>query len=692
MKTAVILVATGERYAGHIAPMIASLRDFFPPCDILLFTDSKDSFDAIKFDYLDLGWPDATMMRYHAIYEQRGFLLAYDHVYYMDVDLRVVSKIALDEIFAGGITAVLHPGFPEAWERRPQSAAYVGNGSTYYQGCFVGGSTGAFLHMCASISKSIDADNEKGITAVWFDESHLNRYLHDNPPGKVLSPAYAYPEGWTGLVPKIQHLEKPDQSWKDSNKIVRGFWSGPELTNIQKLCIRSYMRHGHEFHLYVTQPTEGIPKGTVVKDANEILPKSRLAEFDNSVHFCDYFRVLLILREGGWYVDLDTVCLRKLDFPEPYAFVSEEKLGARRSPDTDVIPSSDKVQEYLSGCVFKAPKDAEVLKYIANKIESMDKMHPESWISFGPALFKEAVPKFGLSKYVKAPIVLDAMRYDEMLHFVSPGLKRWNFTDRSYLIHLRTSAWTDGALVPNKIYHPRSLFEELKVRNSVETRVSIVIPCYNMKEYLKETIESALAQTYRNFEVIVVDDGSMDNVHTVSQQFVDSIVWIRQENQGLNVARNTGAKAATGDLLLFLDADDLLDSHYLEKTVPLMKAGVGIVSTDMQYFGLSDLRIPTAETLEQQKVSNQMPYCRLILREAFEQAGGYSMNLDIWAYGDWNLSLDILKRTWKCAVLHEPLFKYRMRPGSMRSIAGQTHEQMCAAIRRNHPDIFPEGK
>ena len=218
-------------------------------------------------------------------------------------------------------------------------------------------------------------------------------------------------------------------------------------------------------------------------------------------------------------------------------------------------------------------------------------------------------------------------------------------------------------------------------------KVSIVIPCYNMKDYLKETVDSALAQAYKNFEVIVIDDGSTDDV-----QSINGVTWIRQENQGLNSARNAGAKTSTGDLLLFLDADDKLDPTYLQKTVPLMTAGVGIVSTDMQYFGLSNLRIPTAETLQQQKVSNRMPYCVLIRREAFEQAGGYTMNPDIWAYGDWNLSLSILKRGWRCAVLREPLFNYRIRSNSMRTIASQTHEQMCEAIKRNHPDLFSETK
>lgn len=87
--------------------------------------------------------------------------------------------------------------------------------------------------------------------------------------------------------------------------------------------------------------------------------------------------------------------------------------------------------------------------------------------------------------------------------------------------------------------------------------VSIVIPCYGQAHFLPDAINSALAQTYKHVEVIVVDDGSPDNTAEVAGEF-QSIQLIRQQNQGLSAARNAGYRACRGDFVAFLDADDVL--------------------------------------------------------------------------------------------------------------------------------------
>jgi glycosyltransferase involved in cell wall biosynthesis len=87
--------------------------------------------------------------------------------------------------------------------------------------------------------------------------------------------------------------------------------------------------------------------------------------------------------------------------------------------------------------------------------------------------------------------------------------------------------------------------------------VSVVIPCYNQAHFLGEAIESVLAQTYKNFEIVVVDDGSTDNTSEVASRY-DGVRLIRQENRGLAEARNTGIGHSEGEYLVFLDADDRL--------------------------------------------------------------------------------------------------------------------------------------
>jgi glycosyltransferase involved in cell wall biosynthesis len=111
--------------------------------------------------------------------------------------------------------------------------------------------------------------------------------------------------------------------------------------------------------------------------------------------------------------------------------------------------------------------------------------------------------------------------------------------------------------------------------------VSVVIPCYNQAHFLSEAIESVASQTYEPTETIVVDDGSTDDTSHVAD--VHGVRCVRQENRGLAEARNTGLRASSGDMLLFLDADDLLAPDAIDagvsassanRTRPLSSAGL----------------------------------------------------------------------------------------------------------------------
>src|SRR5437660_6526968 len=95
--------------------------------------------------------------------------------------------------------------------------------------------------------------------------------------------------------------------------------------------------------------------------------------------------------------------------------------------------------------------------------------------------------------------------------------------------------------------------------------VSIIIPCYNQAQYLAETIDSALAQTYRPIQVLVVNDGSPDDTEKVARAYGDRIDYIYRENGGLSAARNTGIARATGFYLKFLDSDDQLHPEQIAR-------------------------------------------------------------------------------------------------------------------------------
>lgn len=97
-------------------------------------------------------------------------------------------------------------------------------------------------------------------------------------------------------------------------------------------------------------------------------------------------------------------------------------------------------------------------------------------------------------------------------------------------------------------------------------KYSVVIPLYNKQRYIKSTLQSVLAQTYTDYEVIVVDDGSTDvSLQEAEQMQSDKIRVLHQENQGVAVARNTGIENAAGEYIAFLDADDKWNPSYLEE-------------------------------------------------------------------------------------------------------------------------------
>lgn len=98
-------------------------------------------------------------------------------------------------------------------------------------------------------------------------------------------------------------------------------------------------------------------------------------------------------------------------------------------------------------------------------------------------------------------------------------------------------------------------------------KVSVIIPVYNAAQYLKDCIDSVLAQSFQNIEIIVVNDGSTDDSFSIAQGFGNSIILLNQENKGASAARNNGLRHATGDYIQFLDADDILECHKIQRQV-----------------------------------------------------------------------------------------------------------------------------
>jgi glycosyltransferase involved in cell wall biosynthesis len=117
----------------------------------------------------------------------------------------------------------------------------------------------------------------------------------------------------------------------------------------------------------------------------------------------------------------------------------------------------------------------------------------------------------------------------------------------------------------------------------------VIIPAYNASPYIKETLDSVFAQTYRHFEVIVINDGAPDTLalEEVLLPYRDRVVYLTQENRGLGGARNTGLRAATGDLVALLDADDIWMPDYLQEQTHFLREhpDIDLVYCNSMLFG-----------------------------------------------------------------------------------------------------------
>ncbi len=118
-------------------------------------------------------------------------------------------------------------------------------------------------------------------------------------------------------------------------------------------------------------------------------------------------------------------------------------------------------------------------------------------------------------------------------------------------------------------------------------KVTVIIPAFNAERYIRETLESVMAQTYRDVEVVVVDDGSRDRTAEIVRSFGDRVGYLYQDNSGgCGKPRNEGMKAASGDVFVFLDSDDLMVPGRIAREVDVLRRhpGVGMVFSNYQDF------------------------------------------------------------------------------------------------------------
>jgi glycosyltransferase involved in cell wall biosynthesis len=366
----------------------------------------------------------------------------------------------------------------------------------------------------------------------------------------------------------------PEQDIDVGNRIIQSFWTGT-LTTMERLCIQSFLANGHEFHLYTYDVLQGVPEGCVVKDASKIVPQSYLKKFKYVQQFADFFRYALLLKNGGWWVDMDNVCLKPFSFSEPYVFVSS--TGDRATG--------------LNFAVIKVPQGCQLIKEcyaVALGMESQ--WSTMGFQAIGPELWAKKITELGLTKYIQPIDKFDPIHWDRIIWSVDPT-KTWDLTG-SYGLHLFHAAWNKGSQTAalargmtarsaggviespgtDVTYPSGCLYEQLKRR--FFPKVSIVITTINRSVQLRKTFESFVSQLFKDYEVVVIDDGTDTETSVLcAETWPFPIRYFRLDRirvkglRGCCTSANFGVRKALGKIVILQNAECKHVGNVIEQLV-----------------------------------------------------------------------------------------------------------------------------
>ena len=242
----------------------------------------------------------------------------------------------------------------------------------------------------------------------------------------------------------------------------------------------------------------------------------------------------------------------------------------------------------------------------------------------------------------------------------------------------------------------RKLLE--RTRLTPNGKVSVIIPNYNYAQYVGEAVESVMNQSYKNIEIIVVNNGSTDNSLEVLEKYSKKILLINQENLGQSGARKTGLERASGDYIAFLDADDKWDPQKIEKQMLLFTPKVELVYCGIKLFSENS----------QSVIATEIPTFRGSCTDAFIEYPGVSIVLSGESTSIFTRSLlnkvgvfdpelnsaagwDFFRRCSKFSefdFVPEPLTNYRLHSSNMSNSSQNTIMDIRKAYKKLFADDF----
>lgn len=226
--------------------------------------------------------------------------------------------------------------------------------------------------------------------------------------------------------------------------------------------------------------------------------------------------------------------------------------------------------------------------------------------------------------------------------------------------------------------------------------VSIIVPCYNQGEYLAETLDSVLKQTYQNWECIIINDGSTDNSKQVALEYCNKDIrlhYYNQENQGLPMARNNGIHHSHGEYILPLDADDTICPEYVELAAAVLDehSEVKIAYCRAEFFGARTGEWCLPPFNMQAMLTENCIFCSAMYRRKdYDTTLGYNPNMR-GGFEDWDFWLSILEQGGTVYQIPKILFRYRKKEQSMfvDLVADKRKQQnLREQVVQNHPLLY----
>ncbi len=223
--------------------------------------------------------------------------------------------------------------------------------------------------------------------------------------------------------------------------------------------------------------------------------------------------------------------------------------------------------------------------------------------------------------------------------------------------------------------------------------ISVIIPCYNQGAYIQEAIDSVIDQTYKDWEIIIINDGSDDaqTIEELTRLKKEGLHIIDISNSGVSVARNKGIAVANGEFILPLDADDKIAPRYLEESIKILedKPEVKLVYCDCAYFGiLTGISTVPAFSLDGMLFENLIFNAAVIRKTDFIKSGGYDETF-LAGWEDWEFWLRLIKNeaeVYKLPFIH---FFYRIKDNSRNSSIKNEKRKICEQqLYKKHIDLF----